>query len=137
MLLVAYACLLSIAFVIYRFIQATSKLPPAGCGVAPVPPFRPWWDILDLHMLFSEIYAAWDNTLHTFERSTWDRLCEKSGYTVRTMGFSRLGTTTVYTTDPVNINAILVSQFPDFLVGGRRHSLEPLLGYQIVKSFIP
>lgn len=135
MFIIAYAFLLPIAFVIYRFVHATSKLPPAGCGLAPVHPSRSWWDILDLNMLLSQMYAACDSTLHIFERNTWDRLREKSGFTVRSLRFSRLGSTTIYTKDPININAVLVSQFPDFLVGGRRHSLEPLIGHQIVKSF--
>lgn len=80
------------------------------------------------------LVAATRSTLHDLEQATFDQLSRERGAPIRTFGFNRAGEKLLHTMDPVLINAILVRQFNDFVMGRRLKYFEPLLGEHSIVS---
>jgi len=125
--------LLFIASKILSYIQNATKAGAAGLGL-PQHPRAPAWDILGLKFLAGLSSAALHNEMHKYLDQTFKTLGQQAGTTIRTFVFSRLGAPTIVTLDPVNTNAILVSQFNDFSMGNRAKLLGPLIGVHSIVS---
>lgn len=123
-----YALCFAVLFTFSRRVWEAFKPLPAGCGTAPKPPSKPWWDIIELSYVFDSLKAAHNGTLHRLEKTTFDQLSDAKGYKVRTCSHRRLGSLVIYTCDSANVNALLASQFSDFVNGGRGKAFAPLLG---------
>jgi hypothetical protein len=96
-------------------------------AAAPQPP-RPFWDILNLKLLFSYLQAGRRGTLHAFQRSLLASTSEVAGFSVKTISYTKPGSQRVFTIDCINIHALLATQFGDFDTGMRKHWYSPLLG---------
>lgn len=94
---------------------------------APRPPFYKW-DFLEIRWLLRMLIAATRGTLHDLEQETFDRLSRERRSPIRTFGFSRAGERMIHTMDPELVNAVLVRQFDEFIMGKREKYFEPLLG---------
>lgn len=132
-LVLSAVILLFIASKTLSYIQNASKARAEGLGF-PQHPQAPAWDVLGLKFLAGLSRAALNNEMHKYLDQTFKALGQKAGTTIRTFVFSRLGAPTIVTLDPVNTNAILVSQFNDFSMGNRAKLLGPLIGVHSIVS---
>lgn len=127
--------LLFLASKLFTKFQNASKARAEGLGSLLDPP-APAWDFLGLTFLAGLSSAAWNNEMHTYLDRTFKSLSSKAGTTIRTFVFSRLGSPTIVTLDPVNTNAILVTQFNDFCMGNRAKLLGPVIGVHSIVSIM-
>lgn len=125
--------LLFIAAKVFSYTQNAAKAKAEGLGL-PQHPQAPAWDVLGLKFLAGLSGAGLNNEMHKYLDQTFKKLGQQAGTTIRTFVFSRLGAPTVVTLDPVNTNAILVTQFNDFSMGNRAKLLGPLIGVHSIVS---
>ncbi|KAL4889353.1 cytochrome P450 [Aspergillus ambiguus] len=97
-------------------------------------PFYPG-DILGINTLREVLRALKENDLPRLVQRRFQRMCTREGRIVPTFNVSQLRRDAMFTCDPKNIQAILITQFKDFEVGATRRSiLEPYLGHGIFTS---
>lgn len=128
-----------ISFVIYKIVSSiiTSRRHAAaarrlGC-VDPPPMKQSIFDPLGIKGVIEVLKADKEHRLLQYFKKRSDLNCDEQGNPINTLTQHLLGTKTVFTTDPRNVQAILATQFKDFGLGRVRNAtFAPLLGHGIV-----
>lgn len=100
------------------------------------PPYRfKLLDVQGIRNVMRIIAADKKSAVPQYIKNRVDNACAEEGKTITTFGMKVLGSPSVFTTDPKNVQAILATQFKDFGLGKRRNgNFSPLLGYGIFST---
>lgn len=105
-------------------------------GTKPPPAYpRPAWDLLGLRALREIQTADKQNVVPMHIRKRSIHMSKLYNRNVHTYSITVAGKRVLFTSDPVNIQALLAKQFQDFALGqNRRNNFFPLLGSGIFTS---
>ncbi|KAL6149689.1 hypothetical protein ACJQWK_02637 [Exserohilum turcicum] len=93
------------------------------------------FDPLGIKGVIEVLKADKEHRLLQYFKKRSDLNCDEQGNPINTLTQHLLGTKTVFTTDPRNVQAILATQFKDFGLGRVRNAtFAPLLGHGIFSS---
>ena len=133
-LLPALVAVLAVYLLVSRA-KSASKAKALGCGSAPL--FRPW-DVLGIKSFQLEMNGMKTNRLSNafvYRKKEMSRLTGRNCKTFRIK--YPPGETWYYTFDPINLQAVLATQFQDFQQSASRiAAFQPLLGVGIVRPLV-
>ncbi|KAL4785786.1 cytochrome P450 [Aspergillus varians] len=104
-----------------------------GWGCAPIPRYPT--DILGLKALREALISDKEKEIPLLLQRRVEELSIREKRIVSTFRIRQMGLDTIFTCDPLNVQALLATKFKDFELGsGRRHTLHPFLGTGIFTS---
>ncbi|KAF2087173.1 putative P450 monooxygenase [Saccharata proteae CBS 121410] len=127
------------SFVIYKFVNFIAKkrrhaIKARELGCQP-PPVWDSKDILGITNTIKIVQAGKANRVPDYVVERFETISKREGRPVSTMKQNTAGDTQIFTADPKNIQALLATQFKDFVLGETRtNNFAPLLGYGIFTS---
>ncbi|KAF2630174.1 cytochrome P450 52A12 [Macroventuria anomochaeta] len=128
-----------VSFVLYKIVvyfltERHHRNAAKRLGCEPAYQFR-LFDIQGIRNVLRIIAADKKSRVPEHVKERVDNACADEGKNITTFGQKILGTRTAFTVDPMNIQAVLATQFKDFGLGETRNeSFAPLLGKGIFST---